>query len=74
MDAIIEKPQRYTFVPPITIADIKAASNGFQADLDLIAAAASAAMNHPASAMMTDITFSKGNDTDPNARAGQGTT
>jgi hypothetical protein len=52
MDAIIQTPARYVFVPPVTMADIRAASVGFQADLDTVAAAASAAMNHPASARM----------------------
>jgi hypothetical protein len=52
MDAIIAAPARYSFTPPITMADVRAASAGYQADLDTVAAAASAAMNHPASAKM----------------------
>jgi hypothetical protein len=52
MDAIVQSPRRYSFSPPVTMADIRSASNGYQSDLELIAAAASAAMNHPASAKM----------------------
>ncbi len=52
MDAIMQSPQRYAFVPAVSMADIAAASAGYQADLDIVASAASAAMNHPASAKM----------------------
>jgi hypothetical protein len=52
MNAIIQSPQRYKFTPPVTMADIRAAAAGYQEDLELIAAAATAAMNHPASARM----------------------
>jgi hypothetical protein len=52
MDAIITSPKRFSLPAPTTMADIRAASSGYQADLDVIASAASAAMNHPASAKM----------------------
>jgi hypothetical protein len=52
MDAIIQSPARYAFTPPTTMADIRAAAVGYQADLDTVAAAASSAMNHPANAKM----------------------
>ena len=55
MDAIVQSPQRYTFTPPITMADIRAAANGYQEDLQIVAAAASAAMDHPASAKMPAV-------------------
>jgi hypothetical protein len=61
MDAIIQTPARYSFTPPVTLADIRSASAGYQADLDTVAAAASAAMNHPSSAMMpAEFAASKG--------------
>jgi hypothetical protein len=52
MDAIIQTPTKYVFTPPVTIVAVKAASTGFQADLDTIAATASEAMNHPAKAKL----------------------
>ena len=52
MDAIIQTPGRFSFTAPVTMADIRAASSGYQADLDIVAAAASAAMNHPGGAKM----------------------
>lgn len=52
MNAIIHAPERYQFTSPITMADIRAAAAGYEKDLDLIAATASAAMNHPAGALM----------------------
>ncbi len=52
MDAIIQAPTRYAFVAPVSIAQIRAAAHGYQEDLDIIAAAASAAMDHPATAKM----------------------
>jgi hypothetical protein len=52
MDAIIQSPRRYSFTAPVAMVDIRAASNGYQSDLELIASAASAAMNHPGSAKM----------------------
>jgi hypothetical protein len=55
MDAIIHAPARYTFTPPISMADIRTAASGYQEDLQLIAATASAAMNHPASAKMPAV-------------------
>jgi hypothetical protein len=61
MDAITQNPARYVFTPPATMADVRAASAGYQADLDTVAAAASAAMNHPASAKMpADFAADKG--------------
>jgi hypothetical protein len=52
MDAILQTPARYTFVAPASVADVRAAASGYQEDLQVIAGAASAAMNHPASAKM----------------------
>jgi hypothetical protein len=61
MDAIIQSPARYAFTPPVTMADVRAASAGYQADLDTVAAAASSAMNHPSTAKMTaDFAAEKG--------------
>ena len=52
MGDIILSPKRYSFAPTVTVKDVILASNGYQADLNVVAAAASAAMNHPASAML----------------------
>lgn len=52
MDAIVQSPGRYSFTPPVTMADIRKAASGYQTDLDIIASAASAAMDHPGSAKM----------------------
>lgn len=52
MDATIQAPTRYTFTPPVSIANIRTAASGYQEDLQIIAAAASAAMNYTASAKM----------------------
>jgi hypothetical protein len=72
MDDIIQTPARYAFTPPTTLADVQAASAGYQADLDIVGAAASAAMSHPASAKMpadfaaqTGRTFGRGVPPDP---------
>jgi hypothetical protein len=45
MDHIIQNPARYEFVEPTTQGDIVKAFVGYQADFDLVAAAASQAMN-----------------------------
>jgi hypothetical protein len=61
MDAIIQTPGRYSFTAPITMADVRAAALGYQADLDTVASAASAAMNHPSTAKMpADFASEKG--------------
>jgi hypothetical protein len=46
MDFIFQNSSRYDFVAPTTPADIAKASNGYQADFDLVAAAASQAINN----------------------------
>ncbi|CAN7568586.1 hypothetical protein LJR231_004178 [Phyllobacterium sp. LjRoot231] len=45
MEFIIQNPTRYEFVAPTTLTDIVKAFQGYQVDLDLVAAAASAAIN-----------------------------
>jgi hypothetical protein len=72
MDVIIQAPTAYTFTAPVSIATIRDAASGYQEDLQLIAAAASAAMNHPASAKLpavfaaaTNQTYPKGIRPDP---------
>ncbi|SEQ40325.1 hypothetical protein [Microlunatus flavus] len=52
MEFIGDHTSRYDFPAGVTPADIRAAGAGFQADLDLIAQAASAAVNSPADATM----------------------
>ena len=46
MEYISQNPSRYTFVEPTTPADITQAFVGYQADLDLVAEAASHAINY----------------------------
>jgi hypothetical protein len=72
MDVIIQAPTAYTFTAPVSIATIRDAASGYQEDRQLIAAAASAAMNHPASAKLpaafaaaTNQTYPKGIRPDP---------
>ena len=55
MDSIIQAPTRYTFTAPVSMANIRAAAGGYEEDLQIIAAAASAAMDHPASAKMPAV-------------------
>lgn len=45
MEFISQNPSRYDFIPPTTPADITKAFVGYQSDLDLVAAAASQAIN-----------------------------
>jgi hypothetical protein len=45
MDYIAQNPSRYDFPPPTTRAEVVKALNGYQSDLALVAAAASAAIN-----------------------------
>ena len=52
MDVIIQAPTHYTFTAPVSIASITDAARGYQEDLQLIHAAASATMNHPSSAKL----------------------
>jgi hypothetical protein len=52
MDYIIQNPSRYEFVAPTTPGDIVKAFVGYQADFDLVAAAASQAMNDATKAVM----------------------
>lgn len=63
MDYIIENPSRYDFPPEVTVADITKASNGYQADLDLIARTASQAINDPTKAVMPAV-FAQENEED----------
>jgi hypothetical protein len=51
MNYIIQNAARYDFPTPTTLNDIVKASNGYQADLDLVAAAASQAINEPTKAV-----------------------
>lgn len=60
MDYIIANPSRYDFPAPLTVAEIAKASNGFQADLDLIARTASQAINDPTRAV-TPAVFAQEN-------------
>lgn len=55
MDAIVAAPARYTFTAPVTMAEVRSASNGYQEDVQTITSAASAAMDHPATAKMTAV-------------------
>jgi hypothetical protein len=58
MEFISQKPSHYDFVAPTTLADIVKALDGYQVDLDLVAAAASQAMNDVTKAM-TPAEFAK---------------
>ncbi len=51
MEFISQNPSRYDFVAPTTLADIVKAFVGYQADLTLVAKAASHAINHVSEAM-----------------------
>jgi hypothetical protein len=48
MDYVAQHASRYEFVAPTTPADLAAASDGYQADLDVVGAAASYAINNVA--------------------------
>jgi hypothetical protein len=65
MNYIIENPARYNFPAPTTLNDIVKASNGYQADLDLVAAAASQAINDPAKAVFPAVYAEKEGKTYP---------
>lgn len=58
MEFISQHPSRYEFAAPVTLADIVKAFSGYQADLDLVAEAASHAINH-VDAAMTPAEFAK---------------
>lgn len=58
MEFISQNPSRYDFLAPTTPADIVKAFNGYQADLDLVADAASHAINNVNEAM-TPAEFAK---------------
>lgn len=51
MDYIIQHPARYDFPPPTTRDDVVKAFDGYQSDLDVIASAASQAINDVANAI-----------------------
>ena len=51
MSYIAQNPSRYEFPPPTTRAEVVNALNGYQSDLDLVAAAASAAINDVSAAV-----------------------
>lgn len=51
MEHIVQNAARYDFPAPTTPAGVAAAFRGYQADLDLVAAAAAHAINHPGDAL-----------------------
>jgi len=55
MDHIIQNPSRYEFAPPTSREDILTAFRGYQADLDVVAGAASQAMNDVTKAVMPAV-------------------
>lgn len=59
LEFMSDRASRYDYPAGVTAAQIRAASGGFQADLDLLALAASAAINSPAGALLP-ADFAKG--------------
>lgn len=51
MDFILQNPSRYDFIAPTTQDDVVKAFAGYQSDLDVVAAAASHAIDHVAEAL-----------------------